>query len=730
MLMISPSLVGTLRRSLLVKVISRPTPSRADVASVIELTASKIVEALQAQSVTFYLVEDNAISFRHVYYSPTLWLGNPAKEKFFRDHAAKLLTQKIQLGRGIVGQVVETGQPVFYRNTATKAPILTEMAKNTGFEVHSTLTVPLKTTIALGAIQVLNKELEAGTERNFTDNDLVLLQEVAEYSAALIHRMVDPKFVPNAEDAARFISKLTELPLVTKSDDIEIDRELVASVGDAVIRAEGVFPHQRLGPGSVAVLMTNPLDYTRREAFSRETGIAIDEVSVISATLFETLLKTHFDKSKNSTPTLEGLNIDAVADEVTTTYGEEHRPELWSSDLESESSAPLIQLVNRIIEDAYVSGASDIHIDPRDKDLRIRYRIDGFCQDKLTLPKTVGGPLVARLKIMSNLDISERRLPQDGRIVFKKYTNRNIDIDLRVATTPTNYGEKVVMRILDKEKSTLPLTALGFSPETLEKYRECIRHPHGMILHCGPTGSGKSMTLYSALGEINTPDVNIQTAEDPIEYTLPGLNQTQMNRQIGLTFARALRSYLRMDPDVILVGEIRDEETAQVAIEAALTGHLLVSTLHTNDAASTIARIGEMGIEPFQISGSLICVCAQRLVRRLCRSCKVPHQPHGREKTILDSSIQWEGQIFRANPHGCLACGGVGYKGRIGIHELMVNSEELTEAINRKADAATLKRTAMRTGMKTLHQDSMLKVQLGIISFEEALSTVPPDLAI
>lgn len=730
-LMLLANLFGTLRRSLLIKVISRPTPSRADITSVIELTASKVVEALQAQSMTFYLVEGDSISFRQVYYSPTLWASDPAKEKSFRENAERLLAQKIPLGRGIVGQVIKTGEPVFYRDTSSSVSVVSDLTKNTGFRVHSTLTVPLKTTITLGAIQVLNKELSAGTGANFTEEDLALLQEVAEYSSTLIHRMVDPKFVPSAEDAARFVARLTELPLVTKADDIEIDGELVCSVGDEIIRNEGVFPHQRLGPGSVAVLMTNPLDYTRREAFTRETGISIDEVSVVSATLFEALVKKYFVRAKiGQSSTAEDLNIDAVADAVSTSFSGENQNALSTADLESGSSAPLIQLTNRIVEDAYVCGASDIHIDPTEKELVVRYRVDGFCQDKLRLPKQVAGPLVARLKIMSNLDIAERRLPQDGRIIFKRYTSRNIDIDLRVATTPTNHGEKVVLRILDKEKSALPLSALGFSPENLAKYIECIRQPHGMILHCGPTGSGKSMTLYSALGEINTRDVNIQTAEDPIEYTLPGLNQTQMNRQIGLTFARALRSYLRMDPDVILVGEIRDEETAQVAVEAALTGHLLVSTLHTNDAASTVARIGEMGIEPFQISGSLVCVCAQRLVRRLCRSCKVPYHPQGREKAILEKAVEWDGQIYKVNPHGCLTCGGVGYKGRIGIHELMVNSEELSEAINRKTDAASLKRIAVRNGMKTLHQDSMLKVKQGLISFDEAIATVPPDLSL
>ena len=346
----------------------------------------------------------------------------------------------------------------------------------------------------------------------------------------------------------------------------------------------------------------------------------------------------------------------------------------------------------------------------------------------MRLPKQVATGLTTRLKIMCNLDISERRLPQDGRIVFKKYTKKNIDIDLRVATGPMNYGEKVVMRILDKQKSTLPLPALGFSEENLARYRECIRQPYGMILHCGPTGSGKSMTLYSALAEVNTPDMNIQTAEDPIEYTLPGLNQMQMNRQIGLTFARALRCYLRMDPDIILVGEIRDEETAGIAAEAALTGHLLVSTLHTNDAPSTVTRLAEMGIEPFNISASLVCVCAQRLLRRVCKNCKMPYEPAGREKDIMEKALGWSGQVFKANPQGCPVCNGQGYKGRVGIHELMVNNEELTEGINKEVEVAQLKRIAMKTGMKTLHQDSMLKVKMGLTTVEEALANVPPDL--
>lgn len=726
--MASSHLASTLRRSLLIKVISKPAPSREDVASVIELTASKVVEALQAQSMTFYLVEGNEIAFKQVYYSPTLWEGNPAKEKKLQETAAKLLAMKVPLGKGIVGKVIETGEPVFFRDSESQAPFMQSMAETTGFKVLSMLTVPLKTTITLGAIQVLNKEMTAGTDGEFTDRDLALLKEVAEYSATLIHRMVDPKFVPSADDTARFISKLTELPLVAKPEEIEIDDKLVEVIGDAVIRREGVFPHKRLSPKSVAVLMTNPLDYAKREAFTTATDMAIDEVSVVSATLFEALLKKHFKDSRSGTVGTEDVDIGSVAEVIHETYTDGAGSELKAGDLESEESAPIVQLANRIIEDAYICGASDIHIEPMEKDLLIRYRVDGLCQEKLRLPKQVTNALTTRLKIMCNLDIAERRLPQDGRIVFKKFTKKNIDIDLRVATGPMNHGEKVVMRILDKQKTTLPLPALGFSDENLAKYRECIRQPYGMILHCGPTGSGKSMTLYSALAEVNTPDLNIQTAEDPIEYTLPGLNQMQMNRQIGLTFARALRCYLRMDPDVILVGEIRDEETAQIAVEAALTGHLLVSTLHTNDAPSTIARLGEMGIEPFNISASLVCVCAQRLLRRVCKNCKIEYEPQGREKDIIEKAIGWSGPIFKANPQGCPVCSGNGYKGRVGIHELMTNSEELTEVINKEAEVAELKRVAMKTGMKTLHQDSILKVRIGLTTVEEALANVPPDL--
>lgn len=722
--MAAPNAAGALRRSLLIKVIAKPAPSREDVTSVIELTASKVVEALAAQSMTLYLVEGNDITFRHVYYSPTLWADNPEKETVFEETEKKLMELKLPLGTGNVGKVIQTGEPLFFTADGPEGDSLKNM--NTGFDVRSMLTVPLKGNVNIGAIQVLNKEPHADTDGQFTENDLKLLQEVAEYSATLIQRMMDPKFALSADDTAKFIARLTDTPLITSEEEIEIDEKLVEVVGDAVIRREGIFPHKQLSPNTVAVLMSNPLDYAKRDSFQMATELSIEETRVASATFIENLVKKFF---RTEAEPEANVDIGGVAEVISTAYSPDAEGgEVSAADLESEDSAPIVQLANRIIEDAYISGASDIHIEPQEKNLIVRYRVDGLCSEKLRLPSQVSNALCTRLKIMCNLDIAERRLPQDGRIVFKKYTKKNIDIDLRVATGPMNHGEKVVMRILDKTKTTLPLPALGFSEENLEKYRACIQQPYGMILHCGPTGSGKSMTLYSALAEINHPDVNIQTAEDPIEYTLPGLNQMQMNRQIGLTFARALRCYLRMDPDVILVGEIRDSETAGIAVEAALTGHLLVSTLHTNDAPSTVSRIGEMGVEPFNVSASMLCVCAQRLMRRVCKNCKTPYTPEGREAQLMEKALGWTGEIFKANPQGCPTCGGMGYKGRVGIHELMVNSEELTAGINKEVEVAALKRIAMKDGMKTLHQDSFLKVKLGLTTIEEALANVPPDM--
>jgi type IV pilus assembly protein PilB len=476
----------------------------------------------------------------------------------------------------------------------------------------------------------------------------------------------------------------------------------------------GILPVGQVG-GFILVAFANPFD----------VGLTLKIQEMTELRVIRVLGREKDIREKFATS-----NQQAGLDDVVSKIGEEFSSgdELQINESVDEDSGPIIQLANRVIEDAFFSGTSDIHIEPGEKEVCVRYRIDGICQEKLRLPAKVGPALVARLKIMCNLDIAERRLPQDGRIVFKNYTRKAIDIDLRVSTAPLNHGEGVVMRILDKQKSTLPMTALGFSEDNLTRYREMIRQPYGMILHCGPTGSGKSMTLYSALNEVNSPELVIRTAEDPIEYTLGGINQMQMHRQIGLTFATALRAFLRQDPDIILVGEIRDKETANIAVEAALTGHLLISTLHTNDAPSTVARLTDMGIEPFMISSSLVCVCAQRLMRRVCKSCRIQIDPSPREKDLLERSIGWSGPIFKANSRGCPQCGSSGYKGRVGIHELMTTSEELIDAINKEVETSELKRIAMRNGMKTLHQDSMLKVKAGVTTMEESISTVPPDL--
>ncbi|MEX0322842.1 MAG: GspE/PulE family protein [Puniceicoccaceae bacterium] len=470
----------------------------------------------------------------------------------------------------------------------------------------------------------------------------------------------------------------------------------------------------------VVVVITDPFNTVLLDTIQDQQKCPVYPMLGLASEVDQFLVKEdEIQRPEGFGDVMESLNIDFEQ------VGEDS--ELDEDDLENDNN-PIVQLASRVIEDAYFSGGSDVHIEPFENEARIRVRVDGVCQEKLRIPPKAAATLMARLKIMANLDIAEKRLPQDGRIIYKQFNRKGIDVDLRVSTAPLNHGEGAVMRLLDKQKSTLPLPALGFSEDNLAMYRDLIQRPYGMILHCGPTGSGKSMTLYSALNEINDPGKCIRTAEDPIEYTLKGLLQMQMHRQIGLTFAKALRAFLRQDPDIILVGEIRDQETAQIAVEAALTGHMLFSTLHTNDAPSTISRLTEMGIEPFMISASLVCVCAQRLLRRVCKTCQIQSDAEGRELAILERAIEWSGTIPHHKDGGCPACGGVGYKGRVGIHELMPTSEELVRGINAEWDTAKIKKIAVRNGLRTLHQDSMLKVKEGITTIEEAIAGVPPDM--
>lgn len=358
----------------------------------------------------------------------------------------------------------------------------------------------------------------------------------------------------------------------------------------------------------------------------------------------------------------------------------------------------------------------------------IRYRIDGALRIVRRIhPKHLIVPIVSRIKIMSQLDISEHRLPQDGRIVFSKFKEGATNFDLRVAISPANFGEKVVMRLLDKQKSLLPLEEMGFSARDLILYRQKIRTPYGMILHVGPTGSGKSMTLYAALNEIQTPEINIQTIEDPIEYTLQGITQVQINPDYGLTFSRILRTFLRQDPNVILVGEIRDRETAEIAVASSLTGHLLLSTLHTNDAPSTIIRLVEMGVEPFMVSNSLVCVCAQRLLRRLCPKCKKAFEPIKAQQLLCGLDPDVKTTLYR--PHGCQMCNETGYKKRIGSYEILVPNDKMRSMINQKnCPVGTLKHMAVEEcGMTTLYWDAMEKVRQGITSIEEVSTKICKD---
>jgi type IV pilus assembly protein PilB len=436
---------------------------------------------------------------------------------------------------------------------------------------------------------------------------------------------------------------------------------------------------------------------------------------------------------ERSSALYSSTDINAVMTEFQLDYLEKHTGKRSNSTLAEDlnGEAPsIIRMVNQIIENAHQAEASDIHIEPWKDGVAIRYRIDGqlHLMGKLT-PLSVIEPLAARLKIMSNLDVSEHRLPQDGRIQFQNYSHTESQIDLRVSTAPMNHGEKIVMRILDQDKTVLPLEKLGFTPPQIELYRQQMNSPYGMILHVGPTGSGKSMTLYAAVHEINDLGINIQTAEDPIEYTLYGINQMQVKPEIGLTFARALRAYMRQDPDVILVGEIRDKETALTAIEAALTGHLLLSTLHTNDAPSTLIRFVEMGIEPFMISSSILMICAQRLVRRLCQECREPYQASPEEQLWLQySGLEITGPLYRASSSGCSACKQIGYRGRVGVYELLIPNDAVRQALNQKdMTAEVLKSIAITQGMRTLFQEGLNKVAQGLTSIEEILNHIRQD---
>jgi type IV pilus assembly protein PilB len=384
--------------------------------------------------------------------------------------------------------------------------------------------------------------------------------------------------------------------------------------------------------------------------------------------------------------------------------------------------APVVRLVNIILTDSIKKGASDIHVEPYEKDFRVRFRVDGVLYEIMHPPMKLKDAITSRLKIMAKLDISEKRLPQDGRIKIKmKLQGKTKEMDYRVSVLPTLFGEKIVMRLLDKDNLVLDMTRLGFEPESLAKFERQILKPYGMVLVTGPTGSGKTNTLYSSIARVNTPETNIMTAEDPVEFNLHGINQVQMKEQIGLNFATALRAFLRQDPNIILVGEIRDFETAEIAVKAALTGHLVLSTLHTNDAPSTINRLMNMGIEPFLVATSVNLICAQRLVRRICKDCKEEIQVPPQALADVGFPVEEAGKVRIYKGRGCPNCNNTGYRGRVGLFEVMEITDELRELILSGASAMELRRKAMEEGMITLRMSGLHKLRDGQTSVEEVV---------
>ena len=417
----------------------------------------------------------------------------------------------------------------------------------------------------------------------------------------------------------------------------------------------------------------------------------------------------------------EEMGLGSILSQVAETYRAEIEVAEVAREDATENSAPIVMLANKIVEEAFQKRTSDIHLEPALDHLRIRYRIDGELAEVMRVPRYAQDALITRFKIMSDMRIDERRQPQDGRIDFTKY-NPAVEIDLRVSTVPTPHGEDIVMRILDKKSSILSLDMLGFNEHNMNLYKDAIASPYGIILHVGPTGSGKTTALYAALKSMDTPDVKIVTAEDPVEYTLGGqIIQSNINPPAGYTFAKAIRAFMRHDPDIILIGEIRDLETAKTAVEASLTGHLVFSTLHTNDAIGTVTRLTEMGIESYLVADSLLLVCAQRLMRRICKKCKESYIVTDEEVEMSKGDIKPGTTLYRGK--GCEACEGTGYKGRSGVYEVLAMNKSLRSLLIKGASTEELRKTAIETGMRTLRQDAIEKALTGVSTIEEVVST-------
>jgi len=527
--------------------------------------------------------------------------------------------------------------------------------------------------------------------------------------------LIDENFISENE-LMLTLSEHLGIPPINLSN-IKIPEEIIEIIPKQLARFYQVVPISKMG-NTLTVAMADPLNV-----------FAIDDLKMLTNMELQPVISTPKAISEKQNQLFSAANglesllrdSDTEVEIKTDEDAEINIDEL----LEATGDTSVIQVVNIILVQAVQEGASDIHIEPFEKEVRVRFRIDGILYEKASPPKHMHPAIVSRIKIMSNLDIAERRLPQDGRFRVRLM---NKEVDFRISMLPTAHGEKVVLRILDKSSSCLDLEHLGFDQAALEEFKKTIRDPHGMILVTGPTGSGKTTTLYSTLAEINDPEINIITVEDPIEYQLAGINQVQVSHNVGLTFAAGLRSILRQDPDVVLVGEIRDGETADIAIKAALTGHLVFSTLHTNDAPSAITRLIDMGIEPFLASSSLLMVLAQRLVRRICEHCKEPIEidPGVLARSQLNTSDTGQIPTFY-HGKGCDKCGNLGYKSRMSVVEVLPITESIQQMIIKQASAHDIKNQAIQEGMKTLRMNALEKAIEGQTTLEEVLRVTAAD---
>ncbi|NJD91020.1 MAG: type IV-A pilus assembly ATPase PilB [Geobacter sp.] len=518
------------------------------------------------------------------------------------------------------------------------------------------------------------------------------------------------------QDLTSFLSKQYGVPSINLAE-LEVDQAVVKIIPGDVAQKYQIVPVNRAG-ATLIVAMSDPSNIFAIDDIKFMTGYNV-EVVVASEAAIKSAIDKFYDQSASLADVMGDLDMEDF--EV---VGEDEEVDVSSLERATED-APVVKLVNLILTDAIKKKASDIHIEPYERTFRVRYRIDGVLYEVMKPPLKLKNAITSRVKIMAELDIAERRLPQDGRIKIKLGGGK--DMDYRVSVLPTLFGEKIVMRLLDKSNLQLDMTKLGYEPDALERFQHEIHKPFGMCLVTGPTGSGKTVSLYSALSELNKTTENISTAEDPVEFNFAGINQVQMHEDIGLNFAAALRSFLRQDPDIIMIGEIRDFETAEIGVKAALTGHLVLSTLHTNDAPSTINRLLNMGIEPFLVASAVNLITAQRLARRVCSECKVVEDVP--VKALIDAGVPAEEakDYVCYKGTGCAKCNGTGYKGRVGFYQVMPMLEPIRELILNGANTAEIKRESMRLGVKTMRQSGLTKVKEGVTSIEEVLRCTVSD---